>query len=80
MIQRPARQTPYESGLFGERDELGGAQQAAGRVLPTQQDLGARHPAGLELDLRLEEQAQLIVLDGVAQLAQAATADRGPRA
>ena len=70
MIQRPARQPADESGLLRERNEVRGSQQAARRMLPPQQNLGARDAAGPELDFRLEEQAQLVVLDGMAQFAQ----------
>jgi hypothetical protein len=39
-------------------------------MLPTEQHLRTRHAAGSELDFRLKEHAQLVVLDGVAELAQ----------
>src|SRR5260370_39169465 len=62
VIERPARQPPYESGLLGEWDEIRGAEQSPRRLLPAQPDLRARHAAGPELDLGLEEQAQLGVV------------------
>ena len=47
-----------------------GHQQSACRMLPTQQHLGARDATGAQFDLRLEVQAQFVVLDGMAQLTQ----------
>ena len=70
VIQCPSRQPADEAGFFRERDEVYRVEQTARRMLPAEQDLGTRHAAGSELDFRLKEQAQLVVLDGVAEFAQ----------
>ena len=44
--------------------------QAALRVLPAHQRLGADQPAARQRDLRLQVEAQLVALDGLAQLGQ----------
>jgi len=50
VIQSPPRQPAYESGLFGERDEIRRSQQAAYRMLPAKQNFGAGDAAGAQFD------------------------------
>jgi len=70
MIQGPQRHPAYESGLFRERYEGDGPQQATGRMLPAYEYLGTRDASGCHFDFWLEEQAQFIVFDSVPELAK----------
>src|SRR5271156_728656 len=67
-IERPASDAPNEAGLFGERYESGGTQQAAGRMLPAHQHFGTGHTSRRQFDLGLEIKTQLVLLDGASQL------------
>mmetsp|Transcript_6689 Transcript_6689/g.27999 ORF Transcript_6689/g.27999 Transcript_6689/m.27999 type:complete len:689 (+) Transcript_6689:1417-3483(+) len=68
--QHPGAEHADEAGLLGERDELHRRHQAAHRVLPAHQRLGADDAALLQVDLGLQVQAQLVGLDRMAQLGQ----------
>ena len=59
----------HEPGVLGDRHELVGHDQAAGRVHPARQGLDAQQRARRDVDLRLEVQDQLFVLDRATQLA-----------
>ena len=70
LLQHPARQRTDETGFFGERDKVVGADEAAIRVHPAHQHLGTDHLAAGQHDLGLHVQPEFIVVDGTAQLAE----------
>ena len=55
--------------LLGQRQELVGPEHAALGMAPAHQRLDAGHAARAQLDLGLEVQDELVVVDGVGQLA-----------
>ena len=69
LAQHPGAERHDQPGALGDRDEVGRRDEAAGRVLPADQRLGAVHPAGDEVEDRLVEQVQLVPDDRVVQLA-----------
>ena len=56
--------------MLGKGDEAHGGHHAAGGVGPSHQGLGADGLAGAQVDLGLQEDAQLVGVDRLAQLAQ----------
>ncbi|MNZ38106.1 hypothetical protein D3C78_555700 [compost metagenome] len=59
-----------QAGLFRQADETVGQQQALLRVLPAQQGLGTDRLAILGVELGLVVQAELTLLQGLAQVLQ----------
>ena len=70
LFEHPHGQHADEARLLGKRDETHRRHQPACRVLPAQQRFGADDATSVERELGLQVQAQLVVVDGVAQLAQ----------
>ena len=66
--QHPAAQRHHQAGALGHVDEIRRAEQAALRVLPAHQRLGADGAAAGQLDDRLIEQPQLAAFDRLPQL------------
>ena len=66
--QHPGVDGADRPDLLGERDEAVGRYQAAGRMLPAHQRLGADDGSALHGDERLVEDAQLAALHRVAQV------------
>jgi hypothetical protein len=57
------------AALFEQGDERGGRHQAMLRVLPAQQGLDRRHAPAIDLNLRLIVQDELVLREGLPQLA-----------
>jgi hypothetical protein len=68
-LEHVERERPDQAGVLGERDEVGGYEQAALRVLPAHERLHRAHAAVLEARLRLVIERQLAPLERVAALA-----------
>ena len=69
LRQHPAADRPDQVGLLGDRDELAGCHQPALGVRPADERLEVLGLATLQLHQRLVVQAELVALDGQAQLA-----------
>ena len=68
MVQYPAAQGQDEPGLLGQRDEIGGRDHAALRVLPAHQRLGSQQVAG-GVHHRLVVQQKLVARQALADIA-----------
>ena len=69
LVEHMEGQWSQQAGVLGDRDELVGPDLAAHRMPPADQRLGPDDPPVLQIDLRLEHDAELAFLDGVPQLA-----------
>ena len=58
-----------QARLLGERDEVGGRHVAAGRMPPAGERLDAAEPVAVEVDDRLELEADLAALQRTLQVA-----------
>ncbi len=67
LLQDPAAQRDDQAGVFGERDEAVGAQDAVLRVQPADEGLGAAHAAVAEVDQRLVLDEELVAVQGSGQ-------------
>src|SRR5581483_5462045 len=67
--QHPFADLNDEPAFFQNRDELRGQDHAARRMLPAKQRLGAARTLGLQLELRLVGEPELLALERPAQLA-----------
>ena len=65
--QHPVAQVHDHPGLFSQRDERIGHQQAALRVVPAHQRLNALDPAGRKFHHRLVVQGELVLADRLTQ-------------
>ena len=63
LVQNPLPDRDDQTGLLGERDEVGRRQEAAVRVLPAHEGLHAHDRAGFHRDLGLEVDPELLTLD-----------------
>ena len=68
LAQHPFADRHDQSALLEDRDEVRRRDDAAGRVVPTQQRLGAARPLGLQVEFRLVHQAELAALERPAKL------------
>ncbi|MCY1285441.1 hypothetical protein D9M70_343770 [compost metagenome] len=68
-FQHPVREFEDQPGLLRQRDELRRRDLAPAGVVPAHQRFGPYHAAVGQGQLRLELQAQLVAVDGLAQLA-----------
>ncbi|MDT4827249.1 hypothetical protein FQZ97_605890 [compost metagenome] len=66
-MQDPAAQAVDQPGFLQQRDEHIGRHGAGDPVFPAQQGLEAAQPTTLDMDLRLVDQVEILLLDGVAQ-------------
>jgi hypothetical protein len=70
LLEHPQRELAHEAGLLGKRDELHRRHQAAHRMLPAHQRLGAAQRCPCPAHLGLQVQAQFVALHRLAQLGQ----------
>ena len=66
-----------EAGLLGEADELGRADDAVARAVPAHERLDAEQPVLGDVEDRLVVDAELLALDGAAQVALGPQAREG---
>src|SRR5260221_8705364 len=66
--QIPPAQLPYEACFLGNRNEFLRPEQAALRMLPSQQSLEADDVSGGEVDNRLVKIAKLFPLEGMTEI------------
>ena len=66
--QHPFADLQDQAAFLGDRNEDGGRDVAAIRVLPAQQGFKAADLAGLDVDLRLVDEPQLMTRNGVAKV------------
>ena len=57
-----------ETGTFGQGDELVGQESSFTRMLPANEGFGPADATGGQVQLRLEEQVEFVVLDGCLEL------------
>ena len=67
LADHPLAQLDDHAARLGGGDELGGRQQAARRMAPSDQGLHAREVAVLELDDRLVVQLELVLANGALE-------------
>ncbi len=76
--QDPVADFHDQPELFEHRDEVAGRHQPAARMAPAQQGFRARQAFAVAAELRLVEEGELLLLQGVAQVAfQLQTLQRG---
>src|SRR5438445_13637957 len=68
LVDGPGRQRLNATGLFGQRDEDAGADDAARRVYPAREGLEAVQAVRLQIEQGLVGQRQLALADRVAQV------------
>ncbi|MNE34992.1 hypothetical protein D3C80_1287320 [compost metagenome] len=68
LVNDPVAQQHDQVGLFGQRDEAVRTQQSEARVLPAHQCLGRSDRGAIDLEPRLEMQAQFSARNALAQL------------
>ena len=64
----PVAELDDQSGLFGDRDELGRRDRALGLVVPARQGFDRHHAPGIEFDDRLVMHIELIAPDRLTQI------------
>ena len=69
LFENPLSDLVDDLEFFCDMDELCGFEHAPRRVRPPHQRLGADDATGLERDLRLPMQDELLAFDGLAQVA-----------
>src|ERR1700688_958732 len=69
FIEYPSADLDNEAALYGDGNELGGKDASTVGVLPTHQGFGAGDLTGVEIDLRLKVQQELVALQSAAQAA-----------
>ncbi len=67
LLEDPAAERLEQPALLGDREELGGTEQAVVGVVPAQQGLGPEDRAGPQVDDGLEVEQELVALDAAAQ-------------
>ena len=67
LVEHPVADRHDEAGLLGDVDELARRHQPAHRVLPAQERLLGHAFAGWEIELRLEQHAELVALERLAE-------------
>ena len=77
-VQHQVGELLDQSGVFGDAHELCCRDHTTDRMRPAHQRLCADHDAGVQVELRLEMEMQLLVLDCCTQIAQHRQAGRGP--
>ena len=68
LVHRPAAELEDEPAFLGDRNEFGRADLAAILVVPARQRLEAGYLAGLQVDERLIEELQLVLVERAAKL------------
>ncbi len=66
LAQHPSTQRHDESGFLGDRHEFVGRNEAANRMPPTDEHLGADDPLGDQVDTGLIVQDELLAIDRAA--------------
>ena len=68
LVEHELAEGSDETGLFGDGDEFGRGHEAALGVLPSHESLDAEHRGAAQAHDRLKVHAQLITLEGPAQV------------